>query len=369
MAKISRITAYPFAIPLRHPFRIATMVSTHALGVFVRLETSDGIVGWGEAAPLHAINGETQATVVASLQFLAPLWIGRQTDDFESPARDALRTLPGQNAAISALEMALWDAHAQSQNLSLKDALGGQGRPNHCESDITIGIASLEVTRKQTEEILNQKVKHLKVKTGNGPQDDYDRVKAVREVTGQEITIRTDANQGYDYLQALLSLQLLHHLKVEFCEQPVPRHDLDGLKQLHQLSPVPVMADESIFGPEDAHHLVEHSVCFLFNLKLSKTGGISRAKQIADLADSNLVNCMMGGMVETRLGVTAAAHLALAHPAFEFFDLDAHHPQAEDPILGGITLVDGETHLPEGPGLGAQPDPNYLKSLTELPLA
>lgn len=366
MPKISRITLYPFSIPLKHPFQIATMTSTQAEGVFLRLETDTGHKGWGEATPLHSINGETQATVIATLQKVGPTYLNQKVTSFSRVANDNLRTMPGQSAALSALDMALYDAASQAAGLPLAEFLIGTHR-NRLQSDITIGITSLPETVTQTQNILDKNVFVIKVKTGLDPQNDYDRVHAVRNTAGPNIAIRIDANQGYDAPSALRALELLAPLDIQFCEQPVPRHDLDGLKWLHQRSPIPIMADESCFGPEDAAHLAKTEACKLINIKLSKSGGLYRARQIADVCHAHNTTCMMGGMVETRLGVTAAAHLAASHPAIKYYDLDAHDAHSQDPIEGGLTLDNnGETILPQTPGLGAAPSDQFLNTLTPI---
>lgn len=361
MPTVTTITAYPFAIPLKTPFKIATMTSTHAEGVFVKVESDCGLTGWGEATPLHSINGETQATVVATLQKLAQFFRGAETDDDTLLLSAPLTLMPGQNAAISALEMAILDIRAQVQNKPLSSLLGSQlVRP--LPTDLTIGIKSPEEAGREAAEIAARHIQTIKVKTGLDPQSDFERVDAVRQAA-PNVKIRVDANQGYDADTALHALILLAPLDIEFCEQPVPRYDTDGLAYLDLHSPVPVMADESCFGPEDAALLVKLGACELINVKLSKSAGLLRGRMIAELCSQSGIRCMMGGMVETRLGVTAAAHLAASHSAFHFFDLDANDAHAIDPILGGATIQNGLLHLPSSAGLGAEPNPDFLRTL------
>lgn len=361
--KIRSVTLYPFSIPLVRAFRIATMTSTDANGVFVRIETEAGVVGWGEATPLHSINGETQGTVIETLKVLGSSVIGRKVSERHELAQLFVKLMPGQTAAMSALEMAIHDAFAREIGVSVARLFGGEVKS--LPTDITIGITGPEDAAIQAKALMKKVTFKFKVKTGESPESDFDRVSAVREVVGTH-SIRVDANQGYSAPVALRALELLAPLDIEFCEQPVLRHDYAGLKWLHDRSPIPIMADESCFGPEDAAHLAQQNACSLVNVKVCKAGGLQRSAQVADVAYANGMRCMMGGMVETRLGVTAAAQLAMVHPAFEYFDLDAFTSHESDFIDGGVQIKAGFAVCEETPGLGAVPDQSFLDTLTKI---
>lgn len=373
---VETITLYPFAIPLKAPFRIATMVNRAAEGVFVRL-TSGNLEAWGECLPFHAINGEDQATVLAALRRLAPALLGQDATTPAPLVETLFALLPAQTSAISGLDIALHDLAAQAVGLPLATYLGApadhQGQTRPLPTDLTIGIKNPAEAAAQTVEIIGQGVTTIKIKLGDSPQADIARVHAVRDAaqkhTTEQINIRVDANQAYDRLQALEVLTAIAPAKIQFCEQPVRREDHAGLAFLHQRSPVPVMADESCFSPQDAFQLLANQSCHLLNVKLCKSGGLHRARQIATVARAAHARCMMGGMAETRLGVTAAAALAAADPAFHFFDLDAHTGHTTDPIEGGINIHQGQVHLPKTPGLGAKPHPQHLNTLPPIPIS
>lgn len=361
--RIDRITLFPFEIPLRRPFRIATMVNSAAQGVFVRVE-SGGMTGWGECLPFHAINGETQATCIAALTFLAPI-ASVPTASRRETVNACRYALPTQSTALSGLDMALWDITAQQRGVPLWQLLGGSERS--LSTDATIGIISPEEAVLRAAELTDDGFGTIKIKLGDGPAEDIKRVQAVRK-SQPDIAIRVDANQAYTRVEALKMLSGIAKFEIEFCEQPVARADIEGLRWLHERSPVPVMADESCFSPGDTFELFARGACSLVNVKLSKSSGIESALEIAAIARAAHGRCMIGGMAETRLGVTAAACVGASDTAFKWFDLDAHLGHAFDPIEGGIQIHQGLLSLPEEPGLGARPSEEFLKTLTRIDL-
>jgi L-alanine-DL-glutamate epimerase-like enolase superfamily enzyme len=156
-------------------------------------------------------------------------------------------------------------------------------------------------------------------------------------------------------------LRALEKYSIEFCEQPCHASDHRTLKFLSVHSAIPIMADESLFSPEDALALDRDDVVPYFNIKLSKSGGIHQAQRIAHIAEAGGRRCMMGCMSESRLGITAAAHFALANPVISFCDLDSFCEHREDPIQGGVVVRDGNLIVPDEPGIGATPDESFLE--------
>jgi len=154
--------------------------------------------------------------------------------------------------------------------------------------------------------------------------------------------------------------------RIEFCEQPVKDSDLYGMKQVRAQSPVPIMADESLFGPADAIKLTREEACDYFNIKLMKAGGILNSLKIAHVAAAANIKCMVGCMLETRLGLTAAAHLVASQKNIVFADLDGNSGHKVDPVVGGIKVEKGTIYLPEASGLGCDVDPAFLKKMKQF---
>ncbi len=356
--KIEEIEVFPFDIPLREPFRIATMVSTAARNVLVHIVASGGLDGWGEASSLHAIAGETQAINLAAAADLRPLLLGRNPLEIASVVDDLDRFLPHNTTLKGAFDMALHDIAARAAGLPLYRYLGGRKRP--METDLTIPIGDPEKAGEKASRVLQMGFRIIKTKVGVALADDLRRLTNIRAATGPGTRIRIDANQGWRRMEALRALQAFAPLDIEFCEQPVRAHDLKGLRFVGARSPIPVMADESLFSPADALDLIEAEAAPYFNIKLSKSGGIRGAVRIASLAETAGIQCMMGCMLESRLGITAAAHFALASEAVTFFDLDSFLEHSEDPIEGGAAVEKGMIEVPDLPGIGARPDRKFL---------
>ncbi|ARU39777.1 hypothetical protein CCB80_00900 [Armatimonadetes bacterium Uphvl-Ar1] len=345
---IDRVRLYPYSIGRISPFRIATMTSYSVDGVFVAIDAGD-LTGWGEALPFHSINGETQGTCIEALKFLGQFLIGREFLAVGSLVTALKGLLPTMTTAAGAIDVALHDMVGQKLGVPIYQLFGGTNR--ELPTDLTIGIVEPEAAGVRAGEIVAEGFRRIKVKLGDGVENDVARVSAVRE-GASEALIRVDANQAYDRETALVVLNEIAEFGVEFCEQPVRRKDWAGLKWLHEHAGVAVMADESCFDAEDAFGLISGGCCSLVNIKLCKSSGLIGGREIAAVVRNGHGRCMVGGMAETRLGVTASAHLGCSDSAIEFFDLDAHTGHTEDVIEGGLEIVGGRFGSGMSRGLG-----------------
>ncbi len=364
---IDRIELYPFALPLKNPFKIATMTAYHAPNLLASIVTVGGIRGWGEASLMQSINGETESTVMEAMKHLAQWLMGKDAREPVALAAEMRGLLPGQLSAHCALETALWDCDSQMAGQPLWQRLGGKWSP--MLTDMTISAVAPEEAAKRGAEFAGEGFKAIKLKIGTGVDEDTRRYQALRSALDKidgAIRIRLDANQGYSRRAAHEAFSGGRFEGAEYCEQPLKRADLEGMAWLSGFSRVPVMADESAFSAEDVMAIVRQNACPMVNLKLTKSGGIYGAIQAATVAEAGGLECMMGGMVESRIGVTAAGHAAASRGVFKYFDLDAHKDHAIDPVIGGMTYQDGYAHLPCSPGLGAQPDPDFLAKISPL---
>jgi L-alanine-DL-glutamate epimerase-like enolase superfamily enzyme len=178
---------------------------------------------------------------------------------------------------------------------------------------------------------------------------------------GDELPIRIDANQGWDYKTAVSTLRALEPFGIEYCEQPIAHWDYENLRRIRQNTSIAIMADESLFDHHDAFKLASMGCCDYFNIKLAKSGGIHTGLKINAIAESVGIHCMVGCMTETRLGLSAAAHLVSSRPNIKYADLDGHLFLKSDPVIGGAKYNVGEINLPDTPGHGADIDPDFLK--------
>ncbi len=357
---IAGIDLLPFDIPLKGTLQIATMRIETAANLLVRITTNDGVLGWGEASPFHSITGETRSIDVAAAEDLRGLLVGRNPLEIGPISDSMARFLPHSTTIRSAFDMALHDIASRYASMPLYRFLGGDNHP--LETDITIYIGDPDRAGQQAEAIVDAGFRIVKVKLGLDRAADLGRLETVRRAVGAAPRLRIDANQAWDRIEALEMLASLARHSIELCEQPCPAADLRTLRFISERSPIPIMADESLFSPRDALALDREDVVPFFNVKLSKSGGIREAQKIAHIAEAGGRRCMMGCMSESRLGVTATAHFALAHArTITLFDLDSFSEHAEDPIQGGVLVRDGCVVVPDEPGIGAAPDEGFLR--------
>jgi len=365
---IDRVEVFAADLPLKRPFRIAIGQTTVAETIFVRIWADDGQYGMGEANLFTPIVGETQATALAAARDLARLVLGRDPLDLENRIAEMRRFMPFNPTTRSGFDMALYDLAGKAAGLPLYSLLGGARRT--LETDNTVGIDTTEAMVDHAIEIVGRGFPAVKVKVGSTAEDDVERVTRIREAIGPAIPIRIDANQGWDRPSAIQALRAMEPLGVQYCEQPVAYWDVDSMRDICEKTSIPIMADESLFDEHDALKLVTMRACDFLNIKLAKSGGLHVALRINAIAEAGGFRCMVGCMTESRLGLTAGAHLVSARPNITFADLDGADMLREDPVIGGMVYESGgRISLPEEPGLGADIDPAYLGSLESYEVA
>lgn len=357
--KITSIDIYKADIKLKEPFRIAIMEILNALSVFVKINTSRGSYGIGEANPYWGITGETQAMNLAAASDLAHLLLNKNPLDIEARMKEINRFLVHNSTIRSAFDMALYDLLGKTAGLPLYALLGG-GKHSFW-TDNTIGINDPDYMAEKALEYKNQGFPAIKVKLGTTKEKDVERIRKIRKAIGENLPIRIDANQGWDYKTAVGTLQALEPMGIEYCEQPIAQWDYENFRRIRQNTEIALMADESLFDHHDAYKLASMGCCDYFNIKLAKSGGIHTALMINAIGESAGIPCMVGCMTETRLGLTAAAHLVSSRSNIIFADLDGFLFLQEDPIIGGAEYNVGEIKLPDSPGHGADVDPDFLK--------
>ena len=194
----------------------------------------------------------------------------------------------------------------------------------------------------------------LKVKVGKEGLKDIERIQAIRQAVGPQVAIRVDANQGWTAKQAVRIITAMEDrgLAIDLVEQPVKAHDLEGMRQVTRAVYTPILADESVFSPEDAVTIIQTGAADLLNIKLMKTGGIHNALRICAVAETYGVECMIGCMLESKLAVTAGAHLAAARGVITRADLDGPSLCRTDPFEGGPDFLENRIVMNDAPGLG-----------------
>ena len=337
-----RLTYDVLTVKTKFPFVIARGGASDHRVVRIRLCDDDGVEGWGEAAP-NRFYGETAETAVAALERLRPIIETADAWSLEALEAEMHRALRFNGSVKSGVSAAAHDLVGKRLNVPLY-RLWGLTPSAAPRSSFTIAIAD-------DEEQLVRRVEDaheypiLKVKLGT--DRDAEIIRAVRLAAPEKI-IRVDANAAWTAKQALTMVELLYDYGVEFVEQPVAPHDLDGMRFVRERSPLPVVADESCITSADIPKLA--GVADGINIKLSKCGGLREALRMIAAARAHGMLVMCGCMIETSLGITAAAHFA---SLLDAADLDGAALLASDPHRGA-TIHAGEIRLPDGPGLGVE---------------
>ena len=351
---IKSIETLDMAIPLTKPFKTALRTVTTAYSVYVTITTSDGIVGRGEAPPTHVITGESMDSIRYAInEIIAPQLIGMNILQSEQVFQKLNTALVRNTSAKAAVDMAIHDILAKYAGLPLYQFLGGYR--DTLETDFTVSVNDPTEMADDAERYIKSGFETLKVKVGIGEtKDDFERIRAIRERVGMKPKLRLDANQGWNAKEAVKAISLMEDagFSIEFVEQPVPAWDLEGLKYVTDHTYTPIMADESVFSVHDAKQVLTMRAADLINIKLMKSGGIYHAQKINTLAEAHGVQCMVGSMIETKVGITAAAHLAASHPNIRYFDFDAPLMLASDLIVGGVIYEKSNMSFSNEPGLG-----------------
>lgn len=283
---ITHTEIYKYTIPMV-PFTIATGTMQSAQNLFIRIHTDDGMTGVGECSAFPMIAGETQATCFEMAKDFATLWKNKPADAIEERLTELHLFTAGNYTAKSAFDMALYDLAAKVANQPLYQYLGGQKKM--IESDLTIGIDTPEKMAETAVGFKQKKVNIIKVKLGKKVSDDIDRIRQIRNAIGDGIKLRIDANQGWSYEDARIALTALAEFTIEFCEQPMRKWNDELLPALCLASPIPIMADESVFTHHDAERIIRNKACAYINIKFAKSGGIQEALLINKIADRKSV--------------------------------------------------------------------------------
>ena len=359
--KIAKIDIFKLNVPLTEPFVIAIETITNAESVAISITTEEGLTGWGECNPYRTIAGETQATAYEAAQFLAKILRGQNALATHDCLHLMDKMLAGNRCIKSAFDMALYDLAARAANMPLYQFLGGANN-RKVTTDMTVGINTPVRMAASALKFKNQGFPAIKVKVGTTLKEDVARIRAIRETIGNALPLRIDANQGWDEATAIATLKALERFDIEHCEQPIAARNVAGLARVKAVSPIPIMADESLFDHFDALNLVNHAACDYFNIKLAKSGGISNALKINAIAEAAGIKCQVGCFSETRLAMSALLHFTYACSNVVHFDLDAPLMLSIDPVVAGIVYGEnGAVFIDDAIGIGATYQPDFLK--------
>lgn len=351
--KIEKIEVGIIEVPLRKPFKTALRTVDSVRDIVVRVTTDTGHIGYGEAAPTAVITGDTLGSMKCAIEeYIRPKLIGMEISNIEEIMKRIEASIVKNTSAKAAVDIAVYDLFGQLNQAPLYKLLGGY--KNEIITDLTISVNSPEEMAQDSINAVERGYKTLKIKVGMDSKMDMKRIKAIRDAIGYDVELRLDANQGWTPKEAILLLRQMEDkgFNIELVEQPIKAYDLKGLKYVTDNVNIPILADESVFSPLDAAEIIQNRAADLVNIKLMKTGGIHNALKICALAEIYEVECMIGCMLESKLSVSAAVHLAASKSIITKVDLDGPGLCSEDPIDGGPIFNDAIINLNETPGLG-----------------
>lgn len=352
--KITEIRLGMLRVPLRTPFKTALRTVEQIEDVVVLVHTDGGQIGYGEAPPTVVITGDSHESIVAAIRHhIAPRLVGEEVADLNRITGLIQGAIGKNTSAKAAVEIAVYDLYGQLHRAPLYQLLGG-GTP-YISTDITISVDTIDKMVADAMTAVERGYRALKIKVGKDIDDDIARVKAIHATIGTRALLRLDANQGWSAAEAVRAIRALEDagVRLDLVEQPVKAHDLEGMRHVTASVQTPIMADESVFGPVEALELIRMRAADIINIKLMKSGGISNAIRIADIAAMHGVECMMGCMLEAGISVAAAVHVAVAKAdVITRIDLDGPSLCASDPLEGGVVFNESQIAVTDAPGLG-----------------
>lgn len=359
--KITKVKALPITLPIKDDIAIISSLGTHRTSPYtlVILHTDEGLQGLGEATVTAGWSGETQLGSVAILeQVFQPLLLERDPFDWEA-LREALdRAAPDNWFSKAAVEMALLDLVARKLQVPLYRLLGGACHDKHIPIKFVVGAREPLAAARLALQFVEQGFTTLKIKVGRDPETDVKRVREVRAAVGEEIRLTVDANGGWSVAEAIQCLRRMEPCHLLLAEQPVHRHDVEGMAEVRHRVGLPIMADEAVFSLQEALAILRHRAADIISVYPGKNGGLWKAKQIVHLAAQEGVACHVGSNLEWDIGSAAMAHLAVSTPNIrsDLYPADIIGPlyHADRVVKNPLRIESGFVEVPEGRGLGVE---------------
>ena len=335
-------------------------------GAIVKISTDAGIVGWGEAAPWSVFTGTAEANATGIHHYLRPLLIGADPMKVATIMRALEKALVGHTEGKAAIEMALLDIAGKRLGVPVAQLLGGFYRS---EVPLSISIANPDFDEDLAfaKERAREGVNIFKVKTGFASHaEDLHRLERLRGELPASVDLRVDYNQGLDPWNAIALIKDVEAFRPTFVEQPVKRDQRAAMAAITRAIDTPIMADESVFNPAEAVEMVRGEIADLVSIKIMKSGGIFRAREVAAIAEAAGITAYGGTMFEGGLAIAAGLHMVAATPNIalgaEFYT--STFVMGVDVLATPIRIEKGLTQVPTGPGLGVEIDEDAVRRIS-----
>jgi muconate cycloisomerase len=359
---IKSIEPIAISLPMKKPVQMAGETVARADNILLRIETDNGVVGWGEAASAPTMTGETVASMMAAVAHMAPMLLNRPADDFAGAAAAMDACMYGNTGAKAAIEIALYDLLGRATSRPLHALLGGKRR-DRLPLLAVIGSGDTAADRREARERRGAGYVMFKIKVGIAvPEADAARTVAICSELGPDCLISADANQGWSTEEGVRFVRTVADSGLGFFEQPVAAHDLAGMAQVAAAGRVPIGADEGIHGAADIEHHHDRDAARGVSLKAIKLGGLRPLRDAARLCDrlgmQVNISCKTG---ESSIASAAALHVAAVIPAIAWGLTITSPGLAEDVVTDPLRVESGHIAVLDRPGLGVEVDERRVR--------
>jgi L-Ala-D/L-Glu epimerase len=349
--QITHVEVFPIELSLARPARSANSPEIQSItAIFVRLDLQDGRSAWGGAAAHPELTGETPEQAVRACRNCAARAVDLHPTNIEYSLAELAPLMGDSPSAQCAFDLAFHDLLGLAAGIPLYRLLGGFR--NKIQTSATVPLGSVQESVNFAERLASLGFRILKIKGGLAPEQDVRRVRAIHRALPYHI-LRLDADGGYS-LESALEVARALEAELEFLEQPTPPEDLEALILVTRSSPVPILADQSVAGPDSALILAGQKAAHGLSLKMATCGGLRCAQQIDSIARAAKLMTMVGCVIEPALMIAAGLSFALASPNVRYCDLDGHLDLVNDPTVAGFSLEEGWLTASEVPGLGCR---------------
>ncbi|WP_026702059.1 muconate/chloromuconate family cycloisomerase [Salibacterium aidingense] len=358
--RIEEITTELLDVPIKRPHQFSTTKVTSKSFVLVRVTLTKGTEGIGEGTtPGIWWNGESVETMKLVIdQYMAPLLMDGDPSQLEALMQRVERNIRGNSFAKAAVEMALYDALGKTYEVPVHQLLGGQ-----YQTWIPVRWALASGTKEGDVEeagdlVSSGRYASFKTKSGKeSPVDDARRNVDIAAGIPSSSPIGIDPNGSWDRMTTRRWMDAFLEAGIDFLEQPLPPHDIEGMASLTAMKKVPVMADESLQSIYDAMRIVQAGAADIFSLKIHKAGGLKNTVKMAGIAEAAGVSCFGGTSLESSIGTAAALHAYGSIPNLDYgSELFGPDWLADDLVKAPLVIQGGSIQVPDKPGLGVEPD-------------
>ncbi len=359
--KITEITPIAISLPMAKPIKMAGLVFTSSDNVLVRVATDSGLVGWGEASSSPTMTGETVESMMAAIRYLTPFFVGRDPAAFAENLALMDFRLYGNASAKTVLEMSLYDLAGKAAQKPVAELLGTVHR-KRLPVLWMLASGKLDEDLADGQEKLDEGFKSFKIKVGTNPvAQDIERAHEIRKLVNGGVQLSSDTNQGWSRADAITFVEGVGDA-LDFIEQPIMGHDVEGMAEVQRHAKAPIGADEGLHSLADIRRHQELGAAQGGSLKMIKLGGVTRAYEAACLCDALGMNVNMAGKIaESSISSAAVLHISAAAPSLAWGLSITTQYAGADLVRNPIVIDRGEAILPEGAGLGVEVDEDAVQ--------